>query len=597
VAFAGGNEAKRGLAASNITLVVTEGSGPVEGPHTVLGKTINAFVASLDEASRKLMALDLRSGADERRISAAARELREAWELVSVARDELAGDLKLLEEVAEERVRYGDLFEAAPEAYVVTDEDGRILEANRAAERLLGRPRGELERKPLDTLLDPGDREAFRLTLDRRSSETVTDWELAFRAADGTLIPVAVSVTRDWGRDVTTLRWLIRDITERKRLEKRVISANLELERRVRERTAELESAKRQADETLDRLEAIVKQMPAGVIIADASSGRLITANGEAQRLLREISHGDESLVDAWLAEGFYADGRPYWPDDRPIERALRGETTENEQVEFSARDGTRKIFEIGAAPIRDRDGTTVAAVATLRDVTARERRARAEREFTTNAAHELRTPIAALSSALEVLEAGAKETPGDRDRFLRHASRECARLQRLVRSLLVLARAQTGAEQPAMELIEVGALLESVAAAVDDERVRVEHEPISGLGIVADRDLAEQALLNLISNAVKYAPTGEVLLGGRQENGAVLLEVSDHGRGMTAEERERALERFYRGGEHDEQEGFGLGLAIASQVAEALGGTLELDSVPGGQGTIARLRLPAASL
>jgi PAS domain S-box-containing protein len=581
---------------SNIRLVVTEGSGPVEGPHTVLEESINAFVASLDEASRKLMAVDLRPGADERRLSAAARELREARELVSDARDELDGDLKLLDELAEERLRYGVLFEAAPEAYVVTDEDGRILEANRAAERLLGRPRGLLERKRLDTLLDRSDREAFRLMLDRRSSETVSDWELALRATDGTLIPVAVSVTRDRDRDVTTLRWLIRDITERKRLVNRVISANLELERRVRERTAELEAAKRQADETLDRLEAIVEQMPAGVLVADASSGKIITANDEAQRLLGEISHGGESLIDAWLTEGFYADGRPYWPDDRPIERALRGETSENKQVELAGRDGKRRIFEIGTAPIRDRDGTIVAAVATVRDVTARERRARAEREFTTNAAHEMRSPIAALSSALEVLEAGAKESPEDRDRFLRHASRECARLQRLVRSLLVLARAQTGAEQPAAEVIEVDSLLESVAAAVDDERVRVEHEATPGLGVVADRDLAEQALLNLISNAVKYAPAGEILLGGRQENGAVLLEVSDHGRGMTREERERALERFYRGGGQDEQEGFGLGLAIASQVAEALGGTLELDSAPGGHGTIARLRLPEAT-
>ena len=88
---------------------------------------------------------------------------------------------------------------------------------------------------------------------------------------------------------------------------------------------------------------------------------------------------------------------------------------------------------------------------------------------------------------------------------------------------------------------------------------------------------LVEQALLNLLSNAAKYAPESEIVLSGRADNGLVVLEVADYGPGMTDEERTRATDRFYRG--RDTADGFGLGLSIAQQAAEALDGRLELES------------------
>src|SRR5205814_9913795 len=96
-----------------------------------------------------------------------------------------------------------------------------------------------------------------------------------------------------------------------------------------------------------------------------------------------------------------------------------------------------------------------------------RERRERAEREFVANAAHELRTPVAAIASAVEVLQAGAKDAPADRDLFLGHIEREAARLTRLARALLVLARAQARHEPPPLQLVELAPLLGQVAAAI----------------------------------------------------------------------------------------------------------------------------------
>ncbi len=571
-----------------------------ENPHSLLGESIKDFAASLEEVSRKLATVDLPSDAgDERALGRAAGELTRAWAQLEAAQGELELEQHRLEELLEaERVRYHDLFEWAPDAYLVTDPRGKILEANRAAERLLGRPRAFLAGKPLITLLAEDEHEAFRLTLDRLPGlEVISDWELGVCLRDKSVFPAAVTVScmRDRSGQVASLRWLLRDVTERKRMEDEVLSANLELERRVRERTAALEEAVHDREEALGRLEAVLDQIPAGIVIADASSREVVTANDQAERLMRNIVR-DDSRLESWLSHGTHPDGTSFRAEDRPIMRALEsGETVTGEQIEFHRLDGTSGIFELSAAPVLNRDGEVVAAVAAYWDVTERERRARAEREFVTNAAHELRTPLAALASAVEVLQGGAKESAQDRDRFLAHVEQQCNRLQRLVRALLVLARAQTGQEGAEAEPIEVRELLEAVAAEGPPGRVRVDVRCPPRTGVLANRDLAEQALLNLISNSVKYAPEGEIVLTCGERNGFVSLEVIDSGPGIAPDDRARALERFYRGPENRAADGFGLGLSIVSQVADALHGKLEIEAGEGG-GVKARLLLPPAS-
>lgn len=224
-------------------------------------------------------------------------------------------------------------------------------------------------------------------------------------------------------------------------------------------------------------------------------------------------------------------------------------------------------------------------------DVTAQEQRERAERDFVTNAAHELQTPIAAITSGVQVLQAGAKENEADRDRFLAHIEAACARLDRLTRALLVLARAQAGHEDPRAELVEIEPLLQSVAAALPPgAQVDVTCSP--GLAVVANRALLEQSLVNLGLNAVKYT-TGRVLLAAERDSGRVLLEVRDEGAGIDADERHRVFERFYRG--TDAGDGFGLGLAIVAEAVKAINGELQVDVTKGGTGV--SIRLPGATI
>ena len=341
-----------------------------------------------------------------------------------------------------------------------------------------------------------------------------------------------------------------------------------------------------------------MEQIPVGLVMLDADTGRVELTNAEAVRILGLSPDASDEVGDVSAWETYRADGTRYEPDDLPISRALHGgEAVEGERLEVVRRDGKRVLLETSAAPVRDPGGRVIGAVAVFADVTGRERRERAEREFVTNAAHELRTPLAAISGAVEVLQAGAKEIPEERDRFLEHIDRECARLARLTTSLLSLARAQGGVEPPRLELVELCPFLTQVAdglrplAAVD-----VAVDCPADLVAVANAGLLEQALENLGTNAVRHTSEGSIVLAARSvDDRKVAIEIRDTGPGMTDEERVRVTERFYRGSDGDGL-GFGLGLAIAVGALRALGAELELESEPR-RGTTARVILPAARL
>jgi signal transduction histidine kinase len=176
-----------------------------------------------------------------------------------------------------------------------------------------------------------------------------------------------------------------------------------------------------------------------------------------------------------------------------------------------------------------------------LTDISERERRERAEREFVANAAHELRTPLAAISSAVDALNSGAKDEPAERDRFIGLVERQAARLARLVRTLLVLARAQTRHELLTLQTVAVRPILEEVAAGLDvADGVSVEVECPDDLAVLAQRDLMEHVIANLATNAAKHTSAGEIALVGNADHDFVAIEVRDTGSGIAPDAQER---------------------------------------------------------
>lgn len=251
-----------------------------------------------------------------------------------------------------------------------------------------------------------------------------------------------------------------------------------------------------------------------------------------------------------------------------------------------------RQVLEVSGIPPGDGGES---AVVVVHDRSQKERNEQVQREFATNAAHELRTPLASIVTAVEMLQTGAKDEAEPRDRFLDVIATEAARLTRLTRALLALARADAGDEVPRRGCVPVAPLLDQVASALRARPgVRIAVDCPGALAVLGDSNLLEQALSSVASNAIQHTESGSVTIRGRGDNGSVVIEVADTGPGIPLGERGRVFERFYRAG--DREDGFGLGLSIARNAVGALGGEIALDSQVG-VGTIVRITLERAEI
>jgi two-component system sensor histidine kinase ResE len=248
------------------------------------------------------------------------------------------------------------------------------------------------------------------------------------------------------------------------------------------------------------------------------------------------------------------------------------------------------RVYDLTGIPS---GAATPEAILVFSDVSERERRERAEREFIANAAHELGTPLTAIQNALEVLESGVKADPVERDEFLALINRQTRRLARLRRALLTLARAQTRTEAIQLTSVALDTFLPRIASELrvvaGDVEIRTEAD--AGATAQAHPELLEHILLNLGENALAHANAHRVELVAREFGDDVtVIEVRDDGSGI-AGDRERLFDRFYRG---EDGNGFGLGLAIVDEAVRALGGEIEVESRPGA-GTTFTISLAAA--
>ena len=322
--------------------------------------------------------------------------------------------------------------------------------------------------------------------------------------------------------------------------------------------------------------ERVLMRLPQGVVLVD-SELRIDHANPAAERLLGVGSPGDP-LPDPWPDFSLRDLAARLFGPDPPTGGTL---------VETD-----HHFFWVEGVPA----STAETAILIVDDVTERERARQSEREFVENAAHELRTPLTAIVSVMDVLEGGAKDIPETRDRFLKHIRVHSERLSRLATSLLVLARLQTGVEQPRLTVVPVRPLLEEIAGRLETAGggVEVSVRAPEQTGALADRDLLHRAIANVAENSAKHTQKGEIVLEARGNATTTQIEIRDTGPGMSEEERDRAFHRFYRSS--NGTDGFGLGLAIAEEAVRGLGGTIELESEPGA-GTRVLVVVPSAKL
>lgn len=240
-------------------------------------------------------------------------------------------------------------------------------------------------------------------------------------------------------------------------------------------------------------------------------------------------------------------------------------------------------------------EGKVAAATVRLRELD------RAKTEFLSVVAHELRTPLTALQGFSELLIARSL-SPDRTTRFLRHIHTEAGRLGRIVSELLDLSRIETGRELDLKrEAVDVAELIERNIDlfATEHRGHRFERELATCLpSLSADRDAVDRMLKNLLSNAVKYSPRGgrvAVAAGASPDHPGMLeLSVEDDGVGIPARDLPRIFDRYVRvaNPETASARGLGLGLCLVQALAEAHGGSVEVESLPG-KGSRFRLLLP----
>jgi two-component system, OmpR family, sensor kinase len=249
--------------------------------------------------------------------------------------------------------------------------------------------------------------------------------------------------------------------------------------------------------------------------------------------------------------------------------------------------------------PIVDRGGDEIGQLAAAFD-RMRQRLAgleRARREFIANASHELRTPIFSLGGFLELLD-DEELDEATRKEFLGTAREQVARLTKLATDLLDLSRLDAGRVQLDREKLDLGAVARSICrefeAVARSERHSIETVLDGSVNAVGDEQRTIQIGRILVENALLHTPPGTtVRIRAGRENGRAVLEVEDGGPGIPAAQQGQVFDRFYRvdGGVTT---GSGLGLAIAKELAELMGGSIELESGPGS--TVFRLALPTAA-
>jgi heavy metal sensor kinase len=217
------------------------------------------------------------------------------------------------------------------------------------------------------------------------------------------------------------------------------------------------------------------------------------------------------------------------------------------------------------------------------------------QQQFTSDAAHELRTPVSVMLTQTQTALNRERTAPEYRE-TVETCQRAAQRMRRLIESLLALARLDAGQEVLKRLRFDFAKTISDCAEMVkpmaEERGVKIISE-LSALEITGDSERLAQVVTNLLTNAIQYnLPDGEVRVKLEPQDGLAVLTVSDTGAGISAEDLPRVFERFYRADKSRSTGGNGLGLAISKAVVEAHGGTIEVASEENA-GTTFTVRLP----
>ncbi len=474
--------------------------------------------------------------------------------------------------------KFNGLLESAPDAMIIVNVDGNIVQVNSQTKTMFGYSRQDLVGQPVDMLL--AERFRGQHVVEPKVRRMGGGPELFALQRDGSEFPVEISLSPIETEDGILVTAAIRPITD--------------------QMTAEA------------RFRGVLELAPDAIVIVD-QAGQIVLVNAQMERLFgyardEILGASIDKLVPQW-----FRDWHPATRADFVGETQLRPMGT-GLDLYGVRKDGGEFPVEISLNPLETEDGLRVTAA--IRDATERKRFEEsllreknleleaailAKDRFLAGMSHELRTPLNAIIGFTGTL---LMRLPGpltpDQEKQLRTVQTSARHLLSLINDLLDLAKIESGKVELNLELVAAQAVLDevisSLAPAAAAKQLRLEGSPPQpNLVVRADRRALSQILLNLANNAIKFTDIGEVrlALSQRQAHNGTITEISvaDTGIGIRPEDQARLFQAFEQvsSAEMRRREGTGLGLYLSQKLAGLLGGRIEFESEYG-HGSLFRL-------
>jgi PAS domain S-box-containing protein len=337
-----------------------------------------------------------------------------------------------------------------------------------------------------------------------------------------------------------------------------------------------------------NRISLIIYSIADGLLTTN-HDGLILSLNPAAEQL---TGWQAEETIGRTCCEVFgCAEQSDTHTDDCPVIQALQEKKiVYDERRVIRQRLGTQRVISLSAAPVPGTNNQVAGAVILFRDITEKDELNRIQQEFIAAISHELRAPIANISTTIEMMMTDTEDMqPDQQSRYLSILLGQSRRMEDFADSILDLFRLETGHLTLQPRPLPVNFLLEQTVR--ERQMTRSQHSfdvtpPATSLWMWADENGAQMALNNLIDNAVKYSPSGSTIKvqAEADTDGFVIISVQDQGMGIAPEHQARIFDRFYRIDGSDAQSvyGQGLGLYIAKRLVEAMGGEIWVESKVG---------------
>jgi len=339
-----------------------------------------------------------------------------------------------------------------------------------------------------------------------------------------------------------------------------------------------------------NQLETVLASMLEGVIAVD-SEERIVSINRIAAQL---FENDPENCRDRSIQEVIRSPSLQQF-----IQRALSNPGPAEEDITVFQNE--ERVIDVKSSPLLDANQQQKGALVVFNDVTQMRRLENMRRDFVANVSHEIKTPLTAIKGFVETLQQGRVDKAEENERFLGIIQKHVDRLNSIVEDLLALSRIEQEDEHKEINFQQVKiedifqAAVQLCQSKAEEKKIRIDMDCEKDATAIFDPTLIEQAVVNLLDNALKYSePQSTVMLKSNQQNSEVIISVRDHGIGIAQKHLPRLFERFYRVDKARSRKmgGTGLGLAIVKHIAQAHGGHVSVESQLG-EGSRFSIHLP----